>query len=75
MCECLITDQRARKVAHTYIYIYSIPGSAVDYHNDLWERDDCLGLGQLYGMSIWGGGWGVAGTDNVRAEPGKLLEP
>lgn len=34
-----------------------------------------LGPGQLYGMSIWGGGWGVAGPDNVRAEPGKLLEP
>lgn len=55
--------------------INSITGRTVDYYNDLWERADCLGLGQLYGMSIWGGGWGVTGPDNVRAEPGKLLEP
>lgn len=55
-------------------HIYSTR-CTVDYHNDLWERADCLGLGQLYGMSIWGGGWGVSGSDNVRAEPGKLLQP
>lgn len=42
-------------------YILHIQRCTVDYQQDLWERDGCLGLGQLYGMSIrgrGGGGWG-----------------
>lgn len=69
MYKFLIWVQRPKK-----LHIYTITGCAVDRHNDLWERVDCPGLGQLYGMSIWGGGWGVTGPDNVRAQPGKLLE-
>lgn len=54
----------------------SIAGRTVDYHNDVWESAGCCGLGQLYGMSIWGRGVGVSqASDNVRAEPGKLLPP
>ena len=51
--------------------IYTVSGRAVEYHSDLWERRGSLGPGQLYGMSIWGGGGGVTGPYNVRAEPGK----
>lgn len=50
-----------------------IQGSTVDYQQDLWERDGCLGLGQLYGMSIRARGMVVL-LVNVRAEPGKSLE-
>lgn len=63
MSSSLTADQRAGKV----VYIHSIPGFTVGYRSDLWERDNCVSLGQLYGMSIWSGGWVVAGPDNVRA--------
>lgn len=56
-------------------HVYTLTGTSVDDQNDLWERLACLGLGQVYGMSIWGGGWGVTDPHNVRAQPGKWLEP
>lgn len=56
-------------------HVYTLTGNTVDYQNDLWERLACLGLGQVYGMSIWGGGWGVTDPHNVRAQPGKRMEP
>lgn len=56
-------------------HVYTLTGNTVDYQNDLWERLACLGLGQVYGMSIWGGGWGVTDPHNVRAQPGEKLEP
>lgn len=52
-------------------HVYTLTATNVDYQNDLWERLACLGLGQVYGMSIWGGGWGVTDPHNVRAQLGK----
>lgn len=56
-------------------HVYTLTGTTVDYQNDLWETLACLGPGQVYGMSIWGGGWGVTDPHNVGAQPGKWLEP
>lgn len=52
-------------------HVYTLTATNVDYQNDLWEQLACLGLGQVYGMSIWGGGWGVTDPHNVRAQLGK----